>query len=80
MENNSIHHAKKKDVLQHYHNLTSPLSSLQLANQKEQAAQEVRLNASVRLDSIKTRGSKVQTQRAESFADLKAASVLYQIP
>ena len=61
MENSSTHSLKKKDVLQHYHNLTSPLSSLHLVHQKEQAAQEVRLNASVRLDSIKTRGSKVQT-------------------
>ena len=55
MENNSSQKIKRKNLLQKYHALSSPLVSLTTAKQNKQAAQEVRLNASMRLDSIKNR-------------------------
>ena len=55
MENNSSQKIKRKDLLQKYHTLSSPLVSFNSAQKHQQAAQEVRLNASMRLDSIKNK-------------------------
>ena len=40
----------------------------------------MRLNASLRLDCIKNRGSGVHELNNSSYGELKAGAVLYQVP
>jgi hypothetical protein len=81
MENKTSQVVRRKEALERYHSLTSPLVPLQTVQQQEHAKQEVRLNASMRLDYIKNRGSKVYAlDTNQSFSDLKAGAILYQIP
>ena len=59
MENKKPQTTNRKETLERYHSLTSPLVPLQTVQMQEHAKQEVRHNASMRLDYIKNRGSKV---------------------
>jgi hypothetical protein len=70
----------RTETLQRYHNLTSPLVALQAAQQQESLKQEFRNNASMRLEHIKNRSSKIYALDSNSQAELKASSILYQIP
>jgi hypothetical protein len=67
--------------MQRYHSMTSPLVPLSAAQQQDHLKQELRLNASMRLDCIKNRSSKVYAlDSSTSNSDLKAGAILYQIP
>ena len=68
MEHSNSQVIKRKEALEKYHNMTSPLVPLHVAQQQEQAKQEIRLNASLRLDCIKNRSAKLSTLENQSFS------------
>jgi hypothetical protein len=83
MENKSsvLSQCHSESILRKYHQMTSPLVSLQSAKRQDHLKEELKHNASMRLDCIKNRGSKVFALNAsQSFSELKAAATLYQIP
>ena len=80
MENLEKSQVASKETLQRYHGMTSPLVALTTAQHQSKVKQEVRLNASLRLDCIKNRNSKVYELQNSSYSELKASAILYQVP
>jgi hypothetical protein len=83
MENksNSLSPSGSENILKKYHQLTSPLVSMQSVKKQEVMKEELRHNVSMKLDCIKNRGSKVYALNSSiSFSELKAGATLYQIP
>ncbi len=83
MENKTtvLSQCHSESILRKYHQMTSPLVSLQSVKRQDHLKEELKHNASMRLDCIKNRGSKVfALDASQSFSELKAAATLYQIP
>lgn len=77
----SLSPSRSENILKKYHQLTSPLVSLQSAKRQELMKDELRQNVSMKLDCIKNRGSKIYAlDNTISYSNLKAGAVLYQIP
>ena len=72
--------SSRTETLQRYHSMTSPLVQLQALQKQESLKQELRNNASMRLDHIKNRNSKLYAIDTNSQNELKASAILYQIP
>lgn len=81
MENKAVSPSRSESILKKYHQLTSPLVSLQAVKRQDTMKEELRQNVSMKLDCIKNRGSKLYAlDTTLSYPQLKAAASLYQIP
>jgi hypothetical protein len=85
MENKSVatglSPSRSENVLKKYHQMTSPLVSLQSVKRQDLMKEELRQNVSMKLDCIKNRGSKIYALDSSiSYTELKAGAALYQIP
>ncbi len=73
--------SRSQNILKKYHQITSPLVSLQAAKKQDLMKDQMRQNVGMKLDCIKNRSSKIYAlDTTVSYSDLKAAATLYQIP
>ena len=72
---------RSEALLRKYHQLTSPLVSLNTSKRQEGAKEELRKNASLRLNAMRNGKTSVYSlEGSDSMADLKASAAVYQIP
>lgn len=73
--------SRSENILKKYHQITSPLVSMQSAKKQDFMKEEMRQNVGMKLDCIKNRSSKIYAlDTTISYSDLKAGATLYQIP
>jgi hypothetical protein len=73
--------SRSESLLSKYRQLTSPIVSLHTLKRQDGLKDELKNNITTKLENIKGHGSKLYAlDTSLSFAQLKASTVLYQIP